>query len=283
MNVQFALLVTIAVLLAIGISFSIWHIVEKSLNERYRSFLLEHSVAIQKMNALNQETVFLRIPNLNLMHSYDNADFYENVSEEDYLIYSLVSMQKDVLKAFADAKKNKDLYDKYIQSVCQIKELHEFDTVCTLKNQRKLLKTEKQLLNQIIQQPTIDVPIGVTLCLTTLNDYPKETKIDCFSESEIRSLINRINKKRGTFYLDDQIWLSICRVERARVSNKLRFEIYERDNYRCRKCGSAYELQIDHIIPISKGGKSEYNNLQTLCKNCNCVKGNKIELNNKFF
>lgn len=89
--------------------------------------------------------------------------------------------------------------------------------------------------------------------------------------------IFRINQKRGNFYVDEEIWHSICRVERGKVTNKLRFYIYERDGYRCRKCGSENNLEIDHIIPISKGGKSTPNNLQTLCHKCNYEKGSAIE------
>lgn len=75
-----------------------------------------------------------------------------------------------------------------------------------------------------------------------------------------------------------EIWDSICRVERGRVSNKMRFSIYKRDRYRCCICGrSKYSdfLEIDNINPIAKGGKSTYDNLQTLCRRCNKNKGDK--------
>lgn len=55
----------------------------------------------------------------------------------------------------------------------------------------------------------------------------------------------------------------------------LRWEIWERDNFTCRICGSRQYLTIDHIIPESKGGNLEKDNLQTLCKPCNSKKGNR--------
>lgn len=43
----------------------------------------------------------------------------------------------------------------------------------------------------------------------------------------------------------------------------------------CAKCQSTNDLEIDHIIPISKGGKNIESNTQILCSNCNNAKSNK--------
>jgi 5-methylcytosine-specific restriction endonuclease McrA len=66
--------------------------------------------------------------------------------------------------------------------------------------------------------------------------------------------------------------------ERQRVTAKVRFEVFARDGNRCRVCGTTAEvepLHVDHIIPISKGGRSDLHNLQTLCQTCNLGKGNR--------
>ncbi len=69
--------------------------------------------------------------------------------------------------------------------------------------------------------------------------------------------------------------------QRSAMTNDLREAIKARDNYTCCICGnSVYKepnllLEVDHIIPISKGGKTEASNLQTLCWRCNRKKGNK--------
>ncbi len=64
-----------------------------------------------------------------------------------------------------------------------------------------------------------------------------------------------------------------------------RIEILERDNWKCQICGclvhdeiinDELKANIDHIIPISKGGNSEINNLQVLCRTCNLSKSNRI-------
>ena len=71
--------------------------------------------------------------------------------------------------------------------------------------------------------------------------------------------------------------------QRALMTSALRREILQRDNYICKKCGASIRnepnllLEIDHIVPISKGGLTTKNNLQTLCWRCNRRKGSKIE------
>jgi len=68
---------------------------------------------------------------------------------------------------------------------------------------------------------------------------------------------------------------------RETIPLNLRFKILKRDRYTCVKCGqspaknNSVELEIDHITPISKGGKNDVENLQTLCKKCNQGKKNK--------
>ena len=53
---------------------------------------------------------------------------------------------------------------------------------------------------------------------------------------------------------------------------KIRFFILNRDGNKCLKCFRTDKLQLDHIIPISKEGKNELSNLQTLCNSCNSIK-----------
>ena len=67
--------------------------------------------------------------------------------------------------------------------------------------------------------------------------------------------------------------------QREVMTDSLRFKVLKRDGYKCRICGiSASEgaiLEVDHIIPVSNGGKSTIDDLQTLCKSCNRGKSDK--------
>lgn len=60
-----------------------------------------------------------------------------------------------------------------------------------------------------------------------------------------------------------------------KIAPTTRLRIYERDGYACLHCGTHVSLTIDHIVPVSKGGAHDDDNLQTLCRSCNSRKGAK--------
>jgi hypothetical protein len=56
----------------------------------------------------------------------------------------------------------------------------------------------------------------------------------------------------------------------------IRAAVLDRDGHKCSYCGSPYDLTIDHIIPVAKGGTSTIENLRTLCGRCNMLKGSGV-------
>ena len=75
---------------------------------------------------------------------------------------------------------------------------------------------------------------------------------------------------------------AFAKEQRTLMTKKLREHILKRDNYTCCNCGNSITkepnllLEVDHIVPIAKGGRTEESNLQTLCWRCNRAKGDKI-------
>lgn len=84
-------------------------------------------------------------------------------------------------------------------------------------------------------------------------------------------------------YLSKKIdYINSYQGQRSLMTTSLRDYVKNRDNYRCCNCGNGtYKepnllLEIDHIIPLSKGGLTKLDNLQTLCWRCNRSKGSKV-------
>ena len=57
------------------------------------------------------------------------------------------------------------------------------------------------------------------------------------------------------------------------MKKSVRFAVFDRDNFTCRYCGRSTDdqitLEVDHVIPKSKGGGDEMENLVTSCCECN--------------
>lgn len=66
--------------------------------------------------------------------------------------------------------------------------------------------------------------------------------------------------------------------KRTQIPKSIRFEVFKRDKFTCQYCGSSAPeaiLEIDHIVPVSKGGTNEIMNLLTSCRDCNRGKTNR--------
>lgn len=95
-----------------------------------------------------------------------------------------------------------------------------------------------------------------------------------FSDSIILRELDRVRKRRK----NPESFSSS-----SSVGNAQRFRILVRDRFRCRKCGrnpeeDGVKLEVDHILPRSRGGSSDDSNLQTLCRECNGGKSNKYAI-----
>lgn len=100
-------------------------------------------------------------------------------------------------------------------------------------------------------------------------------------EEKVKALMadDDVNSKKGIY----EYVLSNCSKDKERhlsirkFSDKDKRTAYERQNGICPICGTHHEIEEmegDHIIPWSKGGKTTIDNLQMLCKKCNREKGN---------
>ena len=56
-----------------------------------------------------------------------------------------------------------------------------------------------------------------------------------------------------------------------------------RDDFKCVYCGTKENLNIDHVFPLSKGGKNTFENTVTSCVICNNRKGDRTPREAKMF
>ncbi len=72
----------------------------------------------------------------------------------------------------------------------------------------------------------------------------------------------------------------MSKTPRIYIPPDVRKYIFERDLYHCQSCGKTHaeaNLNVDHIIPLARGGKNDISNLQTLCCGCNQCKRDHLD------
>lgn len=130
---------------------------------------------------------------------------------------------------------------------------------------------EYELFNQRILDPALDVELVIIWEYTSPQGRNHYEACHTYHTEEIVSAIassyEQAARKESAQY------------QRSRMTPGLRFEILKRDGYRCCLCGRSAqdgaELEVDHKVPVAKGGKTEPDNLWTLCKDCNRGKRDK--------
>ncbi|WP_420869110.1 HNH endonuclease [Citrobacter meridianamericanus] len=83
----------------------------------------------------------------------------------------------------------------------------------------------------------------------------------------------KVERSYNEWHGGGEAYAPVVKYPRKKISPTVRLRIYERDKFRCKHCGTNEDLTIDHIKPVSRGGDHEDENLQTLCRTCNCRKG----------
>lgn len=108
-------------------------------------------------------------------------------------------------------------------------------------------------------------------------DWKKAVTLLCLGKVEVLEEYNReIRSVSFTLKLPSVVRL-LQMIKRPKSPVRFsRQNIYARDRYQCQYCGCKYpseDLTYDHVIPKSRGGRTQWENIVTCCVECNRKKG----------
>lgn len=139
------LLILICILLIVCLVILLFKIREK----RYTKFLEHNSVVLNKLENINAKYDFYnQIYNFDEEYVYDNENFYENISCEDFLIYQLQFKKLNIENEIKKIDKNKLNYDLYCEDISKIDEFGEFFKTNDKLSRNYLLKLELKLFRK---------------------------------------------------------------------------------------------------------------------------------------
>jgi hypothetical protein len=117
-------------------------------------------------------------------------------------------------------------------------------------------KREESLFSKKIVSPVVDCVFQVTMSYSSPKGQVNLSKEEIFRFDDLFACFESVSRNR----LDKSTYSRLAAVERGEVSDSLRYDILNRDNFTCVICGASSRqgarLHIDHIIPVSKGGNT---------------------------
>ena len=111
---------------------------------KYDNFILQNSLCLKQLKEINSRYKFNQNISFDQYHTYDNENFYDTISCEDYLIYQLQYIGKQVSAQIKNISENKKLYSNYLNEAKTVSEFGRFSAPIKNLNLEKLIAKEKK-------------------------------------------------------------------------------------------------------------------------------------------
>lgn len=189
----------------------------------------------------------------------------------------------------AHHKKYNELFELCPDFRKVIQDTHYTKLWATRKNSESPISVSYANSNGSVKLPAYVYEVEIFICGDWVKEkryYSKQISIEDNSICDIEGVrrngkfigvMNHEVRKKGDVVTPKKKKRRVTYVLSTPLRAK-RKRVYENDGWKCTNCGETdiTKLSLDHIHPKSKGGKGHVANLQTLCKRCNSLKGDRI-------
>lgn len=238
---------------------------------RRASIVRKTSRVLPEIARINSSYQFTPINRTQSLHRALNSKAQFDRFDAKEFVLTIIGEQLSAYQLWFDgAMRNEGLWKEYLEEIAALG--------TTGYENRRLAKTEERLIKwKLLPAPVVSIEIVVEWGYTSpkgRNSYRGRMR---FGGDETKALFARAEARKRS-----QSSRQACiKRERALMTDSLRYDVLRRDGFRCVLCGSAgsdgVKLEVDHIVPVARGGRTELSNLRTLCDRCNRGKRDKIE------
>ena len=252
----------------------IYNFIIKRIINKENEVVSKTSKKIQKITKLNELYQFkdIKRKKRNIIEREYSRKSFDRVTGKSIIKYHLDNNINGIRTDLENAIFNITLLEKYNKDVEKVLQSESINN--SKYSTKKFKMVEERVLRSIIYKKEnfmITLKIEVYYRSNGGNVYDNKKRKYLFNDLVfVYNEWNRGNKFEETI-----------NQERKIMNDYIRYNVLKRDNFSCQICGitakDGAKLQVDHIIPASKGGKTVMSNLQTLCERCNIGKSNKTE------
>lgn len=252
----------------------IYNFIIKKIIIRENEIVSGLSSKIQKVTKLNELYNFKEIKQnkRSIIEREYSRKSLDRVTGTSIIKYHIENNIKEIRTDVENAIYNINLLEKYAKDVEDILQSESINNSEYSLNKYK--KIEERVLKKLIYKKedfliTLKIEVYYRSNGGNVNDSRK-------GKYSFNDLINIYNEWHNGKKFEET-----KKQERKIMNDDIRYNVLKRDNYSCQICGATAKdgakLHVDHIIPVSKGGKTVMSNLQTLCEQCNVGKSNKTD------
>lgn len=271
----------IAIVAACLCALGIVILISQLISMRRKRIVAENSVYYQSVLELNERTQYYDsiADGGELMYTmYVNSKAKFDRTEPIASLYEYISLHSDEINSLLDqVSENRKVYREYNAA---FEALSSSITYVECENLQINYGRFQEIEQKLVSMEKLDMIMSLEITCKVAYTSPKgqnHYEKDCtYLESEIRTAIKNVDARAE--FMQSEAWRR--KNERSKVTPSLRYDVMRRDGFRCCLCGrtasDGIELEVDHIVPISKGGSTIGSNLQTLCRDCNRGKSAKV-------
>ena len=204
--------------------------------------------------------------NVNSKAQYDRFDY-------DEFLKSRIEDQLPVFEnVIAAIEHNRKLYQWYHTETTAVLS-RRTDALALPMPEDVYTEIENDLCSSVVIEPVLDMYVKCSVSYVSPQGRNAYQDYQLFSYDQVVWKLNEVKKKLERRETGEY--------QRKKMTDSIRYDVLKRDGFKCVLCGRSAQdgvkLHVDHILPVSKGGKTEMSNLRTLCQTCNMGKRDKYD------
>lgn len=250
-------------------------LIKKYIKNKRESFVIENSILLKEIDNINRNYNFETVYDGEYHHKCNSKSEFDRKKFDDialdFVHHNLSQLQEQIRRVYYNINLE-SLYNNALRiAIQEARRKQSF----LYNNYKFFYQIEEDMIENKLLEIDLEIFLIIKKSYTSPQgrNYYYDKKV--YKTIEIKKLIEKDQERK---IVNESI-----KYERSLMTDSLRYDILKRDGFKCQICGATQEdgvkLHVDHIKPVSKGGRTVPSNLRTLCDRCNMGKSAKYDKN----